>query len=75
MAEAIWIAALHRHNRLEICRKFVEAAAGHDAESLDALYDIGAGRFGEEEWNIFKGNLKRLIHREVLNTSMLIDEL
>lgn len=74
MAEAIWIAALHYHNRLEICRKFIEVAAGDDAESLDALYDIGAGRCGEER-NIFKGNLKRLTRREAPNTSMLIGEL
>lgn len=62
MAEAIWIAALHRPNRLEICRKFVQVAAGDDTESLDALYDIGAGSYGEENWNILKGNLKRLLH-------------
>lgn len=63
MAEAIWIAALHHPNRLEICRKFVQVAAGDNTESLDALYDIGAGHYGEENWNIFKGNLKRLIRR------------
>lgn len=61
MAEAIWIAVLHRNNRLEICRKFVQAAAGDDTESLDALYNFGAGSYGEENWNILKGNLKRLI--------------
>lgn len=75
MAEAIWIAALHRHNRMEICRKFVQVTAGDDTESLDALYDIGAGCYGEEKWNILKDNLKRLIRREALNTSTLTGEL
>jgi hypothetical protein len=47
MAETIWIAALHRLNRLEVCRKFVQVAAGDDVESLDVLYDIGAEHYRE----------------------------
>lgn len=61
MMEAIWIAALHQHNRLEICRKFVQVAVGDSVEALDVLYDIGTGRYGEEDWMILEGNLRRLI--------------
>ncbi|KAL7923764.1 kinase-like domain-containing protein [Trichoderma austrokoningii] len=60
VAEAIWIAALHRINRLEICRKFVQVA-GDDTDSLNALYAIGEGDYGEDKWNNFKANLKRLM--------------
>lgn len=61
IAEAIWIAALHQPNRLGICRKFVQIAVGDDADPLDVLYAIGAGRYGEQEWQILQGNLKRFI--------------
>ncbi|KAK1765059.1 hypothetical protein QBC33DRAFT_180550 [Phialemonium atrogriseum] len=61
MAEAIWIAALRRHNRLEICRKFVQVAAGDDIKALDIVYDIGAGQYDEENWGILQTNLRRLI--------------
>ncbi|KAM0424956.1 hypothetical protein ACHAPT_009757 [Fusarium lateritium] len=53
MAEAIWIAVRNRYNRSDICRKFVKVATGEDI-----LYDIGMGRYGEDEW---KANLKRLV--------------
>ena len=61
IAEAIWIAALCRPNRLEICRKFVQVTAGNDIDALDILYDIGAGSYGDEYWNILEDNLKRVI--------------
>ncbi|KAF5018595.1 hypothetical protein F66182_9424 [Fusarium sp. NRRL 66182] len=61
IAEAIWIAMLRHHNRLEICRKFVQVAVGGDIEALDVLYDIGAGQYGEEDWSILEANLKRLV--------------
>ncbi|KAF4458869.1 hypothetical protein FALBO_14385 [Fusarium albosuccineum] len=61
IAEAIWIAALHYPNRLEICRKFVQVVAGDNTEALDILYEIGAGDYGEEDWRNFEGNLKRLL--------------
>ncbi|KAH8662782.1 kinase-like domain-containing protein [Ilyonectria robusta] len=61
IAEAIWIATLSHHNRLEICRRFVQVAAGSDIEALDVLYDIGVGRYGEEDWCILEANLKRSI--------------
>ncbi|KAI1195567.1 kinase-like domain-containing protein [Nemania serpens] len=59
--EAIWIAALHRLNRLEICRKFIQAVAGDDADASDILYDIGTGRYEEEDWVTLKANLRRFI--------------
>ncbi|KAF4451762.1 hypothetical protein F53441_5296 [Fusarium austroafricanum] len=51
IVEATWIATLHRHNRLEISRKFVQVAVDDDIEALDVLYDIGAGHYGEEGWS------------------------
>lgn len=60
IAEAIWIATLHRLNRLEICRKFIQVATG-DINALDVLYDIGAGQYAEEDWSTLKANLKRLV--------------
>ncbi|KAI1132260.1 kinase-like domain-containing protein [Nemania abortiva] len=59
--EAIWIAALHRLNRLEICRKFVQAAAGDSIDASGILYDIGTGRYQEEDWATLKANLRRFI--------------
>ncbi|KAI1118021.1 kinase-like domain-containing protein [Nemania sp. NC0429] len=62
--EAIWIAALHRLNRLEICRKFVRAVAGDDADASDILYDIGAGLYEDEDWLTLKADLRRFICEE-----------
>ncbi|KAI1188728.1 kinase-like domain-containing protein [Nemania serpens] len=59
--EAIWIAALHRLNRLEICRKFVQAATGEGTDALRILYDIGTDFYEEEDWVTLKANLRRLI--------------
>ncbi|RYC80709.1 hypothetical protein BFJ63_vAg16406 [Fusarium oxysporum f. sp. narcissi] len=61
IAEAIWIATLSHHNRLEICRKFVQVAVGSGIEALDVLYDIGVGRYGAEDWSILEANLKHSI--------------
>ncbi|KAJ2994636.1 hypothetical protein NUW58_g1500 [Xylaria curta] len=62
--EAIWIAALHRLNRLEICRKFVQAVAGDNTDASDILYDIGTGRYKEEDWVTLKANLRRFIRED-----------
>ncbi|KAI3324256.1 kinase-like domain-containing protein [Xylariaceae sp. AK1471] len=59
--EAIWIAALHSLNRLEICRKFVQAVAGDNTDASDILYDIGTGRYKEEDWVNLKANLRGFI--------------
>ncbi|POR36282.1 Uncharacterized protein TPAR_03534 [Tolypocladium paradoxum] len=58
IAEAIWIAALNRSNRTEICRKLVQVAADKDVDGLDVLYDIGAGNYGEEDWTAAPGYME-----------------
>ncbi|KAM5342314.1 hypothetical protein ACJ41O_013280 [Fusarium nematophilum] len=60
IAEAIWIAVLNRQNRLEICRKFVQVT-GDGTDALDALYEIGAGRYGEEDWDILEASMRCLL--------------
>lgn len=86
--EAVWIAALNGMNRLEICRKIVEAVVearvekqaegeavkeedvngekdeeedGDEGDSLDILYDLGAGYLSERKWCRLKQGLKDLV--------------
>ncbi|KAI2641414.1 kinase-like protein [Hypomontagnella submonticulosa] len=62
ITEAVWIAALSRTNRLEICRKFVQVALDVDAnEALTVLYDIGDDYYDEEDWTILDTKLKQLV--------------
>jgi hypothetical protein len=62
IVEAMWIAALHPTNRLEICRKLVAEAlgGGDDVDALDILYDIGDGYY-EDDWGDLVAALKRLV--------------
>jgi hypothetical protein len=59
--EAVWIAALNRVNRLEICRKLVREATNDDKDgSLGTLYNIGTD--GDDyDWPGLDEQLKRLI--------------
>ncbi|KAI0200286.1 hypothetical protein F4808DRAFT_429295 [Astrocystis sublimbata] len=59
--EAIWIAALHFPSRLEICKKFVQAVVEADVDAADILYDMGTGRYEEEDWISLKCDLMRFI--------------
>lgn len=60
VAEAMWITTMSRQNRLEICRKHVQVAAGlRSNEALDVLCDIGSGCCGD--WGMLEANLKRLV--------------
>jgi len=59
--EAVWIAALNRRHRLEICRKLVQVAQGDETDALDILYDLGTDNLIEEDWRSLKKNLGSLI--------------
>ncbi|PTB65132.1 hypothetical protein BBK36DRAFT_1122360 [Trichoderma citrinoviride] len=61
IAEAIWISMLYPMNRMEICRKFVQVALGDGIQALDVLYEVGADEYGEEDWNLLRASLERLI--------------
>ncbi|KAI1206261.1 kinase-like protein [Annulohypoxylon truncatum] len=61
LTEAVWIAAHHIPNRVEICRKLVEEATdGDDADGLSTLFQIGDDYFEEEDWNVLNDGIKRL---------------
>ncbi|KAK3935091.1 hypothetical protein QBC46DRAFT_58533 [Diplogelasinospora grovesii] len=55
--EAVWIAALNRRHRLEICRKLVQVTQGDEVDALDILYDVGTDNLSEDDW----GNLKKAL--------------
>lgn len=60
--EAVWIAALNICNRLEICRKFVQAAIGGDEDAARGImYDIGTDCLEEEDWYDIRRKLKQLV--------------
>ncbi|KAI0139467.1 kinase-like domain-containing protein [Hypoxylon sp. NC0597] len=59
---AVWFAAQYRPARLDVCQKLVAAALEIDSsDAMKLLYDIGTDKYGEEEWNILDGKLKKLM--------------
>ncbi|KAL1842907.1 hypothetical protein VTK73DRAFT_2971 [Phialemonium thermophilum] len=58
--EAGWIALLNTVNRLEICRKLLQAAVGDDDDATDILYDLGTGALEKEKWDSIVDSLTKL---------------
>ncbi|KAI2466729.1 kinase-like protein [Annulohypoxylon bovei var. microspora] len=62
MTEAVWVAAHHRRDRIEICRKLIEEALNIDTDTaLGFLYDIGAGYYDDADWRELDVKLKRMV--------------